>query len=664
MANYITIITPIDESSVARCRDYLRDYAEPDSGMQCKTRFRFDLLPNLHFASFVILEKTAGFAPSLVFEATFDGPKPDFISDLLRVAGDGLHELYQHCDGYPPSGLTTPELAKEYFTSHDVGANTYFSGSPGRTVAEIRSEGGIRSAIVNYFSGLQTSGTFAPRLDRLFAQLRGFIAADLGSRWVEQQAPVPWEVRYRRAIGVAAGIAALALACLIGAVCDWIAVKQGQQPLSQALAATFEYANQIGKLAAQQLAPVFRVQLPSELFPPVGLAVIWILLRVAELFLSNWSKHPRDQFFITRVPLHIVLILRHGVLAFFAGVVLLALVHGMGTLFAGSELSPWLVHLILFFTLFVMAIALVCLQYLATSLKIIVELRKLTGPRENLRRLALDLIRFAMLAVVAFGALIVCHHLPSPIAADTADWLIHRFLLLVAYGLVGALVLYAFGVLFLLAAYGHEQGDKKQFADPAALEARAAENAKKYAREEGGNNRFQNHLASLTYVKPGFFHGLALRATLFLINVLARFWFNVGTLGDIPTILSARWVLIDGGRRLLFLDNFGGAWNSYLNEFIDMAAVKGLNAIWTNTYVDVEGKGRFSFPETRFYFWQGAQAERPFKAYVRESQIETVVWYSAYPSLSVVNVNTSTAIRQALSQPQVPSAADAIIQNL
>jgi hypothetical protein len=94
-----------------------------------------------------------------------------------------------------------------------------------------------------------------------------------------------------------------------------------------------------------------------------------------------------------------------------------------------------------------------------------------------------------------------------------------------------------------------------------------------------------------------------------------------------------------------------------------MAAVKGLNAIWTNTYVEAGGTRR-SFPETRFYFWQGAQAERPFKAYVRESQIETIVWYSAYAVLSVVNVNTSTSVRQSLSRPLAPSGVDAIVQNL
>ena len=138
--------------------------------------FRFDLIPDLHFASFVILEATDDFEPTLVFEATFDGPKSDFISDLLRVAGDGMHKLYRHCADYPASGLTTPELAKEYFISHDAGADIYFSGNPGRTVAEIKNENGIRSTIVNYFSGLQASGAFAPRLDGLFLRLRSFLA--------------------------------------------------------------------------------------------------------------------------------------------------------------------------------------------------------------------------------------------------------------------------------------------------------------------------------------------------------------------------------------------------------------------------------------------------------------------------------------------------------
>jgi hypothetical protein len=121
--------------------------------------------------------------------------------------------------------------------------------------------------------------------------------------------------------------------------------------------------------------------------------------------------------------------------------------------------------------------------------------------------------------------------------------------------------------------------------------------------------------------------------------------------------------LIDGGRRLLFLDHYSGAWNNYLDEFIDMTAVFGLNAIWTNTFIKARGL-HYAFPETEYYLWKGAQVERPFKAYVRHSQIETLVWYSAYPTLSTVNVNTNSEVRRSLFKPPVSCEIDSVLQNL
>ena len=150
-----------------------------------------------------------------------------------------------------------------------------------------------------------------------------------------------------------------------------------------------------------------------------------------------------------------------------------------------------------------------------------------------------------------------------------------------------------------------------------------------------------------------------MRVTLFAVRLLARFWFNQGDLGGISTILAARWALIDGGRRLLFLTNYGGGWDSYLDEFIDMGAVQGLNAIWTNTFIK-SGDSRYAFPATEFYLWRGAQAEQPFKAYVRHSQVETLVWYSAYPTLSIKNVNANTDLRQALFKSLPACELDAV----
>ena len=68
MPDHITIITPIKTSDIERCRQYLRKNAEPEDRMRCRPQFRFDLIPNLHFASFVILDAAGDFSPSLVFE--------------------------------------------------------------------------------------------------------------------------------------------------------------------------------------------------------------------------------------------------------------------------------------------------------------------------------------------------------------------------------------------------------------------------------------------------------------------------------------------------------------------------------------------------------------------------------------------------------------------
>jgi hypothetical protein len=147
----------------------------------------------------------------------------------------------------------------------------------------------------------------------------------------------------------------------------------------------------------------------------------------------------------------------------------------------------------------------------------------------------------------------------------------------------------------------------------------------------------QNHLASITLVKPGWFRRFTITIVLWLANLLAR-TSTKGELAGIPTIHFAHWSLIDDGRRLLFLSNYDGSWISYLDDFIDKASI-GLTGIWSNTV---------GFPTTKFLVFEGAQNEADFKAFSRHSQIPTLVWYSAYPDLTVKNINKDSVIREEL----------------
>jgi hypothetical protein len=138
----------------------------------------------------------------------------------------------------------------------------------------------------------------------------------------------------------------------------------------------------------------------------------------------------------------------------------------------------------------------------------------------------------------------------------------------------------------------------------------------------------QNQLTHLVGVKPGLFRQLLLRVVLTSIDTLGRFYFNQGDLGGLATIHYARWVLIDGGRRLLFLSNYDGSWERYLGDFVDQAHV-GLTAVWSNT---------LGFPPTKRLVQDGATDEEHFKNWARQHQLPTQLWYSAYPQLTVRNV--------------------------
>jgi hypothetical protein len=147
------------------------------------------------------------------------------------------------------------------------------------------------------------------------------------------------------------------------------------------------------------------------------------------------------------------------------------------------------------------------------------------------------------------------------------------------------------------------------------------------------------HLASLVVITPRR-RGL-LRAVLLVIDVAARVSYTKGQLGGIPSIHFAHWSVVDRDR-LLFVSNYDGSWESYLDDFIEKAA-SGLSAVWSNTE---------NFPPARWLGVRsgsgGARRGPEFKRMARNSQSPTTVCYCAYPELSVTNVWDNTALRRGL----------------
>lgn len=194
----------------------------------------------------------------------------------------------------------------------------------------------------------------------------------------------------------------------------------------------------------------------------------------------------------------------------------------------------------------------------------------------------------------------------------------------------------------------------KESTDPVKVDAANPNNLKQLVEKEDLTRNVQNHMASITIVKPGWLRRATLRMVLWAINLVARLFATHGTLSGIPSIHFAHWSMIDGGRRLLFLSNFDGSWENYLDDFIDKAH-RGLTAVWSNT---------IGFPRTQFLVGGGAMDGPRFKAVARDAQTVTNAWYSAYRDLTVQGIDKNSTIREYLSEPTSAQSPEAWLQLL
>jgi hypothetical protein len=155
-----------------------------------------------------------------------------------------------------------------------------------------------------------------------------------------------------------------------------------------------------------------------------------------------------------------------------------------------------------------------------------------------------------------------------------------------------------------------------------------------------------NQFTAVGPVKPGLFRRWLVMVLLVLIDYGCRHIFTRGHLARVQTIHFARWVVLDDGSRVLFVSNYDGSHEAYMDDFINKVAW-GLNLIFSN------GVG---WPRTDWLIRRGARRELCFKRYQRGHQIPTQVWYKAYPGLTLVDLARNRRIREGLEQGAMSDA--------
>ncbi|MEH3107969.1 MAG: hypothetical protein PGN09_12025 [Sphingomonas fennica] len=203
---------------------------------------------------------------------------------------------------------------------------------------------------------------------------------------------------------------------------------------------------------------------------------------------------------------------------------------------------------------------------------------------------------------------------------------------MVALGLASALAVTLPGLLLWLRVL--ERRDSAQDAPPVD----EAEMRQMVQREDWIP---QNHMGSIVLLKPGLLRTIIVHAGHLGLHLLLRAKATDGYLGSMRTVHFAHWAFVNNGGRLMFFSNFDQSWESYLDDFIEKAHV-GLTLAW--------GCGT-GFPATRFLILDGASHGSRFKAWARHSMAVSRFWYSAYPDLTVDQIERNNRIADGLRKP-------------
>jgi len=152
-----------------------------------------------------------------------------------------------------------------------------------------------------------------------------------------------------------------------------------------------------------------------------------------------------------------------------------------------------------------------------------------------------------------------------------------------------------------------------------------------------------NQFTAMGSLKPGVVRLWTLIGVLETVNYAARHIVRRGRLGRIRTIHFARWVFLDGKKRMVFFSNYDGTVESYMDDFINKAGF-GLNAVFSN------GIG---YPRTNWLVRDGCRDEQKYKDFLRRHTLPTQAWYKAYPGLTAVDLERNGRIRQGLESPSM-----------
>jgi len=172
----------------------------------------FGQFENLHFARLVVLddarmadlERCDLPRPQLPYYLAFmgdcDGSRQECLADLSRRAGEGLRELFLHCEGFDVTG----DLL-EWMLAHNLPVQANYVNWIGRTVRQIRQDSALQRLLSTKVPrDVQANGIIAQRIrDDLIATVDTEIREGRIALNPPEPTPLVWQIKnFLHAVGI------------------------------------------------------------------------------------------------------------------------------------------------------------------------------------------------------------------------------------------------------------------------------------------------------------------------------------------------------------------------------------------------------------------------------------------------------------------------------
>ncbi|MFP4283782.1 MAG: hypothetical protein ACLFU2_14265 [Opitutales bacterium] len=130
--------------------------------------------------------------------------------------------------------------------------------------------------------------------------------------------------------------------------------------------------------------------------------------------------------------------------------------------------------------------------------------------------------------------------------------------------------------------------------------------------------------------------------TLFGSERGTRHLWTRGSLAGAENIHYARLLLADGGRRMIFMSDYEGSFDAYIDHFIGIGGK-------TRAVIPISSRV-LGCPPTRWLYWpvEEVSFRRRWREMARSYQLQASVRYVAYPDLSANDILNHSVIRERL----------------